>query len=120
MDQSQLIPMKTIAKLNMQDREQAGHTPGPWSVSTERGILDIGAPGAGLLAMVSRSQLLGDSNANARLFAAAPELLAALTNALNVLAGIATGDLATVHRDSPAIAQARAAIAKATKQQGKE
>ena len=35
----------------------------------------------------------------------------ALQNALNVLAGIATGDLKTVRKDSPAIAQARAALA---------
>jgi hypothetical protein len=50
---------------------------------------------------------------HARLVAAAPELLEALQNALNVLAGIATGDLTTINRDSPAIAQARAVIAKA-------
>jgi len=35
----------------------------------------------------------------------------ALQNALNVLAGIATGDLKTVRKDSPAIIQARAALA---------
>lgn len=51
--------------------------------------------------------------ANAHLIAAAPELLEALENALNVLAGIATGDLKTIERDSPAIIKARAAISKA-------
>ena len=47
------------------------------------------------------------------LIAAAPDLLAALENAANVLAGIATGDLDTIGKDSPALLQARAAIAKA-------
>jgi polygalacturonase len=54
--------------------------------------------------------------ADAHLIAAAPELLAALKNALNVLAGIAAGDLKTIEKDSPAIQLARAAIAKATGQ----
>lgn len=36
-----------------------------------------------------------------------------LENALNVLAGIATGDLKTINRESPVIIKARAAIAKA-------
>lgn len=54
-----------------------------------------------------------NKQANARLIAAAPDLLAALQSTLNVLAGIATGDLKTIERDSPAIAKARAAIAKA-------
>ncbi len=60
------------------------HTPGPWKVETERGILDIVSTGAGNIAMVSRSQLAGDSDANAALIAAAPDLLAALSN-LNYL-----------------------------------
>lgn len=47
------------------------------------------------------------------LIEAAPDLLAALENAANVLAGIATGDLDTIGKDSPALLQARAAIAKA-------
>lgn len=54
-----------------------------------------------------------DEEATAKLFAAAPDLLKALENARNVLAAIATGDLATIERDSPALAQARAAIEKA-------
>lgn len=55
-----------------------------------------------------------EAAANARLIAAAPELLAALQNARNVLAAMATGDLKTIKKDSPALAEARAAIAKAT------
>lgn len=49
-----------------------------------------------------------------RLQAAAPELLEALKNALNVMAAVATGELETIGRSSPAIAKARKAIAKAT------
>lgn len=56
---------------------------------------------------------LDEPDSNMRLIAAAPELLAALENAANVLAGIATGDLKTIGKDSPALVQARAAIAKA-------
>jgi len=55
----------------------------------------------------------GDVKANARLIAAAPELLEALQNARNVLAGLIVGDLKSISADSPALAQIRAAIAKA-------
>ena len=41
------------------------------------------------------------------------ELLEALKNALNILAGVATGDLKTIKADSPAIALCRKAIAHA-------
>jgi hypothetical protein len=51
--------------------------------------------------------------ANAHLIASAPDLLAALENAANVLAALATGQLAKVSKDSPALIQAREAIAKA-------
>ena len=45
---------------------------------------------------------------------AAPDLLAALKNAANVLAALATGQLKSVEKDSPALTMAREAIAKAT------
>lgn len=48
------------------------------------------------------------------LYAAAPDLLAALQTARNVLAGLASGDLKKIAPDSPALNQARAAIARAT------
>lgn len=41
------------------------------------------------------------------------ELVEALQTALNVMAAIAIGDLKKITRDSPAIAQARAALSKA-------
>ncbi len=61
------------------------HTPGPWEISSdENGSLDVCAENAGdMLAN------LGDcvnADANARLVAAAPDLLEALRTALDVLA----------------------------------
>lgn len=97
------------------------HTPGPWHVagykySSPERIYDDVYFGNNKQNRICR--LFTDDNdcqkANARLIAAAPELLAALQNALNVLAGIASGDLETVNRDSPAILAARAAIKNAT------
>ena len=49
----------------------------------------------------------------ANLLASAPELLIAAKNAANVLAALATGQLATVKRDSQALQELRDAIAKA-------
>ena len=48
------------------------------------------------------------------LYCAAPELLAASQNSLNVLAALATGQLSGIGRDSAAMQELRAAIAKAT------
>lgn len=50
---------------------------------------------------------------HADLLAAAPELLIAAKNAANVLAALATGQLATVKHDSQALQGLRAAIVKA-------
>ena len=47
------------------------------------------------------------------LAAAAPDLLAALENACNVMAAIVTGDLDGLSPNSPALIESRAAIAKA-------
>jgi hypothetical protein len=58
--------------------------------------------------------ITGDElHASLILAAAAPELLAALENAANVLAALATGQLKNIERDSPALMKCRAAIAKA-------
>ena len=84
---------------------RAQHTPGPWSftVSAESGgnpsAWNIIAPCGGVVAETGS----GTDDANARLIAAAPELLAALQNIL-----AANPDLAEVADE------ARAAIAKAT------
>lgn len=109
------------------------HTPGPWRVmpcpvnagrhplhdqrwiATADAVVEFGHDPrswwleSGFLICEMRDGHLG----NAPLIAAAPDLLAALENARNVLAALATGDLEGIDRDSAALAQARAAIAKA-------
>jgi hypothetical protein len=87
------------------------HTPGPWSAIKADTYLEL-RDGSNDPILRIRGGMLPTS-ANARLIAAAPDLLAALENAANVLAGIAVGDLKTVYPSSPALEQARAAIAKA-------
>lgn len=91
------------------------HAPSPW-LNVEGHIESIDHGKKYIVAIVQNEAFTLDSNkANALLIAAAPELLKALKNALNVLAGIATGDLPTITRDSAAIKQAREAITKAEK-----
>lgn len=87
---------------------EAKHTPGPWRYQRENGSpttgqhMIAGDTPPGYLAEV-RDCGSGDVSANARLIAAAPELLEAL------LAVVRVADRATVEFD-----MARAAIAKAT------
>lgn len=95
------------------------HTPGPWYVGPynriwRRSPLELYEYGGGVAgdspiaaAFYGRASWVNKfpSEANARLIAAAPELLEALEGLLNALPS------ATTH---PAIAQARAAIRKAT------
>lgn len=69
--------------------QQAKHTPGPWGIETEHALITIGASGAGKIACVFQTVLAGDPKANARLIAAAPELLAALKETLETLGDIA-------------------------------
>ncbi len=90
---------------------KTNHTPGPWSLV---GML-IEAPREQAICSMKPPHFNGYANAeaNARLIASAPDLLAACQNAANVLAALATGHLESIDRDSPALAQLRAAIAKA-------
>ena len=94
---------------------RAAHTPGPWEVR----LLDMVYSKAGRLIAdceceQSRpSAPVSEDLANARLIAAAPDMLEALQNARNVLAGLIAGDLKSISADSPALTQIRAAIAKA-------
>lgn len=115
----------------MNTKTQKAFTPGPWVARThfvqrivpgsieniceleplngdggEHDTEPTPSPDALLRARATRA-------ANAKLIAAAPELLEACLNAANVIAGIATGDLQTVKKDSPALLQLRAAIEKA-------
>ncbi len=75
------------------------HTPGPWSEPGTFGATRFEVQGS------NRRVAVVDTIEDARLIAAAPELLDALEGLLNALPS------ATTH---PAIAQARAAIRKAT------
>lgn len=92
------------------------HTPGPWQFdkSALTGRIDIRKKHAN-----GDSRILGyvwhDQNgeSNAHLLAAAPDLLSAARNAANVLAALATGQLAAIKPDSNALQELRAAIAKA-------
>ena len=85
----------------------SAHTPGPWrAVPNAPGISDtVIDSGRRVVADVISRKSTDELRANARLIAAAPELLDALEGLLNALPS------ATTH---PAIKAARAAIVKAT------
>lgn len=95
------------------------HTPGPWQVNSfdPLQICDTDGEWRGCAPIATTHGNAAEARANARLIAAAPALLAALQTARNVLAGIATGDLKTIHANSPALTQVRAAIRQATGQE---
>ena len=92
------------------------HTPGPWTVETGSFYVSIRAPSR----MVGDTRVIGgkpdDENlANARLIAAAPDLLEALGDAAAMLEVYATGktNSATHGQAVSAIRDALAALAKA-------
>ena len=95
----------------------SAHTPGPWEVGEQDCLnaLDIVAEGT-VIASVQTEQEIPEGEcqerANARLIAAAPQLLSALINAL-VFMGRAGANADTKHPLRPAWEDARAAIAKA-------
>lgn len=80
------------------------HTPGPWKVSYTK-ISVITAENGAVIAKVNKIDGLVNLQANARLIAAAPELLEALIECLDCEFSVT---------DRAAINKARAAIAKAT------
>lgn len=93
------------------------YTPGPWGFNaagclTSHGLPTINKSNGHLLAS------LADTNAaNAKLIAAAPDLLEALQETLDSLTQnllLAHGNTASYIEQHPAVASARAAIAKAT------
>lgn len=81
------------------------HTPGPWRVHAVAGLIQE-ANGHSIAAYTGTSQ--DEADANARLIAAAPELLAALEHLLALNSGCAPEE------EERGWDQARAAIAKAT------
>lgn len=90
---------------------QTQHTPGPWIIHAPANAAFVRHPSivsdTGEVAKATWASSERQTNANARLIVAAPDLLAAIEGLLNALPS------ATTH---PAIKAARAAIARATGQ----
>jgi hypothetical protein len=79
----------------------SGHTPGPWRLSRERGATaeTIHAENGSLLARVYLNPGAGRAGfANARLIAAAPDLLEAAKDAYAVLRHRSSASRPTIHR----------------------
>ncbi len=90
----------------------AQHTPGPWSATEASGhVVDAGGAPVAVTAGLANGPWATEYRANARLIAAAPDLLEALIAITNQLERI--GDTRE-HKDGAFIRDARAAIAKAT------
>ena len=105
---------------------EAKHTPGPWHISTLETTPHTIHHGGGQLASVTlppypneRNKLtwhghtLAESEANARLIAAAPELLAALEKMCDVVAAASFKGFSPTEKDGNDYNDARSAIAKA-------
>lgn len=92
------------------------HTPGPWSINDwpqATSDVGIGATGTPLVARISlRDVSINEQKANARLIAAAPELLAC-AEMLLLLTAKAGANGSVAHEFRPHWEAARAAIAKA-------
>lgn len=90
------------------------HTPGPWKIGTPgpNGCYTVGTQGGLMTAMIAHSICEPDqvdtANANARLIAAAPELLEALEEIVAAADGDGWNQL------DASFSKARAAISKAT------
>ena len=94
--------------------EQQKHTPGPWEAEWHRKYKQWNVFPESGKAVVSVTDLCGEyskeeTEANARLIAAAPELLEALQGLLDCMA-----IPSSICKERPAYEAARAAIAKAT------
>ncbi len=91
----------------------AKHTPGPWTRNRAINTVDMGRYSVICPFGADSKKHVSEIEANMRIIAAAPDLLAALENACNVMAAIVTGDLDGLSPNSPALIESRAAIAKA-------
>jgi hypothetical protein len=104
--------------------DKPGYTPGPWIVTDERAMcrelwINVLHPDVGTVSLAAvrpgcdAANELGDTEANARLIAAAPEMFEALKDTLRILdavrlsAGLGKGQVERMDR-------ARAALSKAT------
>lgn len=89
------------------------HTPGPWHVSkaSPTRVIESGPRGNSIAKMGLNLGVCsqGEAESNARLIAAAPELLEALQEMINCYA-----DELPNGKERPVVREARAAIAKAT------
>ena len=90
------------------------HTPGPWAYhNTPTPFIHVAAGGLPICQIytsTAHGQSMGEQFANARLIAAAPELL----EALKACAAVCAGETMNKRGLISALEQARAAIAKAT------
>jgi hypothetical protein len=97
------------------------HTPGPWRVAAMRGFagsIGVGPKGETAVAVIAADAFPSEREANARLIAAAPELLAALRAMIGVWEhGIDPSDEQEIGEPT-AVRWARAAIAKAEGREG--
>jgi hypothetical protein len=108
-----------MADLKVGRIEQLTHTPPPWSahiarpISNHAGGFSVEADGVVICGCAGWPPRAGESAANARLLAAAPELLAALKAIVAVLQKEAPGTALNHHQYDAIGIQAHAAIAKA-------
>ena len=91
-----------------------GHTPGPWTYQPLAGHHDFAVYPEDVTATSDVALVRDFNEANARLIAAAPEMLEALKGAENLIAAHSTGIVKGAWPDTLAVL--RAAIAKATGQ----
>ncbi len=86
------------------------HTAGPWRIGMKPGPMIYGPHGEQVADLRAAMVPTAEGNADARLIAAAPELLAAL----QAFAALYSGDSYTPDEWNAAVRAARAAIRKAT------
>ena len=102
--------------------DKPGYTPGPWIVTDERAMcrelwINVLHPDVGTVSLAAvrpgcdAANELGDTEANARLIAAAPEMFEALQNIL--LCPAILDELNGDNETNNAVAKARAALSKA-------
>ena len=95
------------------------HTPGPWTYRFRSGGTTIEPENDDrVLAVVRITRDVGDADANAKLIAAAPELLAACRNALDALYLMGDDESHLAYRQA-AVKELEAALAKATSPQAR-
>lgn len=101
----------------------AAHTPGPWRLVETAGRFDTrvngylikyGPVGNWLAHVEACGNAALDNEANARLIAAAPDMLEALRDALGTLYEMWPINLVSQFNDDPGVVKIRAAIARAT------